>query len=145
MSSWFRWAINGMVWDRTGMLMNCSAELWTAHHLCALWRRHWQDKHKDSPSIRWCWTKMLKCRPTCKSLHQDCCIFSFPLFQMHWNDLQFPYCNGCTKLGIWPRLEACCKLFERESFNIWSTKHRLITKLIAELVCKLRDESNELN
>ena len=30
-------------------------------------------------------------------------------------------------------------------FNIWSIKCRLSTKLITDLVCKLRDESNELN
>jgi len=34
-----------------------------------------------------------------------------------------------------------CKAFERESFYIWSIKHRLIT----ELVCKLWDKSNDPN
>ena len=47
--------------------------------------------------------------------------------------------------GLRPCLVAGCKVFERESFYIWSTKHRLIIKLITELVCKSRDESNEPN
>ena len=42
-------------------------------------------------------------------------------------------------------LDAPCKVFERKSFHIRSIKHRLITKIITELVCKLRDESNEPN
>ena len=37
------------------------------------------------------------------------------------------------------------KVFEMESLHIWSIKYRIITKLITELVCKLRDESNESN
>ena len=37
------------------------------------------------------------------------------------------------------------KVFEIESLNISSIKHRLITKLITELVYKPRDESNESN
>ena len=36
-------------------------------------------------------------------------------------------------------------IFGRESFNISSIKCRLITKLIIDLVCKLRDESSEPN
>ena len=35
--------------------------------------------------------------------------------------------------------------FFKRIFNIWSTKYRLIAKLITDLVCKLRDESNEPN
>ena len=37
------------------------------------------------------------------------------------------------------------KVFEIEFLHIWNIKHRLITKLITELVYKLRDESNESN
>ena len=50
-----------------------------------------------------------------------------------------------TAHKIRPCLVAGCKVFERESFYIWSTKHRLIIKLITELVCKSRDESIEPN
>ena len=38
-----------------------------------------------------------------------------------------------------------CKICEIESLHIKSIKHRLITKLITEFICKLRDESNEPN
>ena len=44
-----------------------------------------------------------------------------------------------------PRLVAGCKVFEIESFHVWSIKYRLITKLIIEIVCKIRDEFNEPN
>ena len=37
------------------------------------------------------------------------------------------------------------KVFEIKSLHIRSIKYRLITKLITEFVCKLRDESNEPN
>ena len=43
------------------------------------------------------------------------------------------------------RLVPGCKNFETESFHIYSIKYKLIIKLITELVCKLRDESNETN
>ena len=33
-----------------------------------------------------------------------------------------------------------CKVVKMKIFHIWSTKYRLITKLITELVCKLQDE-----
>ena len=39
----------------------------------------------------------------------------------------------------------CSLYFWKKIFNIWSIKYRLITKLITDLVCKLRDESNEPN
>ena len=42
-----------------------------------------------------------------------------------------------------PCLVPLGKIFKIESFHIWSIKYRLITKLITELVCKLRDESNK--
>ena len=42
-------------------------------------------------------------------------------------------------------LVASCKFFEKTFFYIWSTKYRLITKIITELVCKSRDEFNEAN
>ena len=35
-----------------------------------------------------------------------------------------------------------CKVFDMDFFRIKRIKHRLITKLITEFVCKLRDESN---
>ena len=35
------------------------------------------------------------------------------------------------------------KILKRYFFYIWSTKHRLIIKIITELVYKLRDESNQ--
>ena len=44
-----------------------------------------------------------------------------------------------------PCLVAFCKIFEKTSFYIWSTKHKLIIKLNTELVGKSRDESNEPN
>ena len=46
-----------------------------------------------------------------------------------------------THLG--PCLVGYCKVFETVSLHICNIKHRLITKLITELVYKLRDESNE--
>ena len=39
----------------------------------------------------------------------------------------------------------CILDFCKEIFNIWSIKCRLITKLITDLVCKLRNEFNENN
>ena len=43
-----------------------------------------------------------------------------------------------------PELGTCLgaqsKLFEMESFHIWSIKYKIIIKLCTELVCKLRDE-----
>ena len=39
----------------------------------------------------------------------------------------------------------CVFIFCQKIFNIWSIKYRLITKLITDLVCKLRDESNKPN
>ena len=53
--------------------------------------------------------------------------------------------QGKKILLLRPCLVAGRKVFERESFYIWSTKHRLIIKLITKLVCKSRDESNEPN
>ena len=44
-----------------------------------------------------------------------------------------------------PCLVAYCKVFETAYLYICNIKHRLITKLITELVYKLRDESNEHN
>ena len=61
------------------------------------------------------------------------------------------YCNNVfafclSGLNLFrPCLVARCKVFENASFYIWSTKHWLITKIITELVCKSRDESNEPN
>ena len=37
-------------------------------------------------------------------------------------------------------LDEPCKVFERNFFHIRSIKHKLIIKLITELICKLRDE-----
>ena len=65
-------------------------------------------------------------------------------------------CDDVTCQQIWPcldftckprkaRLVARCKNFEKSSFYIWSTKHKLIIKIITELVCKSWDESNEPN
>jgi len=39
----------------------------------------------------------------------------------------------------------CFFRFWKRIFNIWSIKYRLIIKLITDLVCKLRDESNKPN
>ena len=50
-----------------------------------------------------------------------------------------------TCLGIHALFRCTCKLFEREYFRIWSIKHRLITKLITEHICKLRDEFIKAN
>jgi len=44
-----------------------------------------------------------------------------------------------------PRLVAGCKVFEIESFHVWSIKYRLITKLIIDSVRKSQNESNEHN
>ena len=44
-----------------------------------------------------------------------------------------------------PCLVAHCKIFEMASLHIYSIKYRLITKLIADLVRKSRDESTEPN
>ena len=44
-----------------------------------------------------------------------------------------------------PCLVVLRKIFEKTFFYIWSIKHKLITKIIIELVCKSRDESNEPN
>ena len=49
------------------------------------------------------------------------------------------------KERVRPCLVAHCKIFEMASLHICSIKYRLITKLIADLVCKSRDESNEPN
>ena len=64
-----------------------------------------------------------------------------------WLGVSFCDTDSATPMlcKITSRVDACYKLFERKSFNISSTKHRLIIKLIAELVCKLRDESNGSN
>ena len=44
-----------------------------------------------------------------------------------------------------PRLDKGYKFFEKEYFHILSIKHRLIIKLITELVYKLRDEFIKTN
>ena len=44
-----------------------------------------------------------------------------------------------------PCLVCVRKVFKMKSLHIRSIKYRLIIKLITELVCKLRDESNEPN
>ena len=48
-----------------------------------------------------------------------------------------------THLG--PCLVAYCKVFETTYLYICNIKHKLIIKLITELVGKSRDESNEPN
>ena len=42
--------------------------------------------------------------------------------------------------NLWSYLVAGRKIFGREFLYIWSIKYKLITKLIIEIVCKLRDE-----
>ena len=52
------------------------------------------------------------------------------------------YSNSNTQ-GVFSSFYILC--FCKRIFNIWSIKYRLITKLITDLICKLRDESNKPN
>ena len=64
---------------------------------------------------------------------------------VHAGSAMVPLYASNRKIGLRPCLDAACKFFENASFYIWSTKYRLITKIITVLVCKSRDESNEPN
>ena len=45
-----------------------------------------------------------------------------------------------SPLWTWASFSCSYKVSEMEFLHIWCIKYRLITKLITELVCKLRDE-----
>ena len=114
---------------------------------------HFQKRKK-----LWCWRSIAQTSPGARSRVSLCTsspsfrrchrertgrIAAHSSFLNHFTNFKTVIAVLCQQ--TWLCLDLFSLNFERASFYIWSIKYRLIIELIIELVCKLRDESNESN